>query len=115
MMTMFPLTLLSRCINVDAAIFSRLLLYIVWVQYRLEEVKRRIEERRWTMAWTRNIERRLSTNRFSIGDFLTVVGMWRARARSRPHLLRLNEHQLRDIGIDRTTAAREASKPFWRD
>jgi uncharacterized protein YjiS (DUF1127 family) len=67
------------------------------------------------MAWTRRIERRLSTNRFSIGEFLTVIGMWRARARSRRHLLRLNEHQLRDIGIDRAEAAREASKPFWRD
>lgn len=67
------------------------------------------------MAWTSRIERRLSTYRFSIGDALTVIGMWRDRARSRRHLLWLNEHQLRDIGIDRMSALHEASKPFWRD
>lgn len=67
------------------------------------------------MAWTHRIERHLLSHRISIGAFLGILGMWRARARSRRHLLWLNEHQLRDIGIDRASAVREAGKPFWRD
>ncbi len=39
---------------------------------------------------------------------------WYERSRQRHSLARLNEHLLRDIGVDRVTAMEEASKPFWR-
>jgi len=40
---------------------------------------------------------------------------WRARARSRRDLARLDDHILKDIGISRADAHRESSKPFWRE
>ncbi|MEL6205500.1 MAG: DUF1127 domain-containing protein [Pseudomonadota bacterium] len=33
--------------------------------------------------------------------------------RSRRHLDDLSTHQLRDIGVTRTEAKREAARPFW--
>lgn len=41
------------------------------------------------------------------------LGQWIRVARERRRLAGLNEHQLRDIGIDAATAAREAGRPFW--
>jgi uncharacterized protein YjiS (DUF1127 family) len=40
-------------------------------------------------------------------------GKWLRVARERRMLAGLNEHQLRDIGIDEATAAAEAARPFW--
>ncbi|MCY4470868.1 MAG: DUF1127 domain-containing protein [Thiotrichales bacterium] len=39
---------------------------------------------------------------------------WNRRARTRRHLLTLNDHLLADIGLSRTDAIREASRPFWQ-
>jgi uncharacterized protein YjiS (DUF1127 family) len=39
---------------------------------------------------------------------------WRARARSRCLLARLDDRMLRDIGIDRTRAWQETGKWFWQ-
>lgn len=39
---------------------------------------------------------------------------WRERSRSRRDLMRLNEHQLQDIGLSRVDAEAEWQKPFWR-
>jgi uncharacterized protein YjiS (DUF1127 family) len=36
------------------------------------------------------------------------------RARQRNALVSLSDHELRDIGITRVDAAREAEKPFWK-
>lgn len=36
------------------------------------------------------------------------------RRRGRRELLELDERLLRDVGISREQAQREASKPFWR-
>lgn len=36
------------------------------------------------------------------------------RSRQRRALGRLDDHLLRDIGISRAAAAREARQPFWR-
>ncbi len=54
----------------------------------------------------------------------TLVGLlslWRARARSRAadrrllsELAALDDHTLRDIGVNWPYLHREASKPFWR-
>lgn len=40
--------------------------------------------------------------------------LWRHRHESRHQLLRLDDHLLRDIGLDRQGAIEEANKPFWR-
>jgi len=41
------------------------------------------------------------------------LGQWIRVARERRMLAGLNEQQLRDIGIDAATAAKEATRPFW--
>ena len=40
---------------------------------------------------------------------------WHELARQRRALLALNDHMLKDIGISRAEAEREASRPFWSD
>ncbi len=40
--------------------------------------------------------------------------LWRNRASQRYQLQTLDDHTLKDIGITRIDALREASKPFWR-
>lgn len=39
---------------------------------------------------------------------------WRERARERRQLLAMDDRALRDIGISRVDALREANKPVWR-
>jgi uncharacterized protein YjiS (DUF1127 family) len=39
---------------------------------------------------------------------------WQERLRSRRMLRGLDDHMLRDIGIDRSAAEQEGSMPFWR-
>jgi uncharacterized protein YjiS (DUF1127 family) len=39
---------------------------------------------------------------------------WRERARQRRNLASLDDRMLKDIGIDRATARKEADKPFWQ-
>ena len=41
------------------------------------------------------------------------LGQWIRVSRERRRLAGLNEHQLRDIGIDAATAAEETSRQFW--
>jgi uncharacterized protein YjiS (DUF1127 family) len=41
------------------------------------------------------------------------LDQWIRVARERRRLAGLSERQLRDIGIDDTTAAREVARPFW--
>lgn len=41
------------------------------------------------------------------------IGEWRRRSRSRQELEGLSDATLRDIGITRCDALREAQKPFW--
>lgn len=40
---------------------------------------------------------------------------WRTRVKARRALARLDDHMLRDIGLDRLTANREVSRRFWQD
>lgn len=69
-----------------------------------------IEERLRTKPWescirgTRNILFRL----------FNTLGQWQERAAQRRQLGMLDNRMLADIGVDRATAAMEASKPFWR-
>lgn len=64
------------------------------------EVPSRFEMRRGFRRWlTATLDRGLD---------------WLDRARSRRQLARLDDRQLRDIGVSRTDADREAAKPFWK-
>lgn len=52
------------------------------------------------------------------GAFRTLanaLAAWQQRIESRRHLLELDDRLLRDIGISRYDALREAAKPFWRE
>lgn len=44
---------------------------------------------------------------------LKTLAEWRLRQRQRHQLSRLDDRMLRDIGLDRAAAMREADKPFW--
>jgi uncharacterized protein YjiS (DUF1127 family) len=44
----------------------------------------------------------------------TLITSWIERVRQRHALAALDERDLRDIGISRVDATREAQKPFWR-
>lgn len=50
----------------------------------------------------------------SRGDLREILSVWRDRARQRRRLTSLDDRLLRDIGLDRLDAMREAGKPFWR-
>ena len=43
-----------------------------------------------------------------------VLTAWERRARERRTLAEMPEHMLKDLGISRVDARREADKPFWR-
>lgn len=46
---------------------------------------------------------------------LATVNRWRRRSRSRAELGEMDERALHDLGLSRTDATFEASKPFWRE
>lgn len=43
-----------------------------------------------------------------------IVTTWDMRRRTRKALLKLDHHDLYDIGLTRQQALAEAAKPFWR-
>jgi uncharacterized protein YjiS (DUF1127 family) len=50
-----------------------------------------------------------------LGALVIAFQEWQERHRSRRDLMRLSEHQLKDIGLSSFDAEEEYSKPFWRD
>jgi len=46
---------------------------------------------------------------------LKTLHSWYERSKQRRRLAQLDDHLLRDIGIDRVAAMKEAYKPFWRE
>ncbi|HEY5701164.1 MAG TPA: DUF1127 domain-containing protein [Gammaproteobacteria bacterium] len=44
-----------------------------------------------------------------------ILVTWQRRVENRQHLLDLDERLLRDIGLSRYDALKEAAKPFWKD
>jgi len=56
----------------------------------------------------RHILRRL------LGSFLVLLGEWSRRSRQRRELAAMSDCSLRNIGVTRYDAYREARKPFWR-
>lgn len=49
----------------------------------------------------------------SLGAFVSVLTTWSERLRQRRHLAGLDDHMLRDIGLNREDVAWECNKPFW--
>ncbi|MBL9046630.1 MAG: DUF1127 domain-containing protein [Tabrizicola sp.] len=49
-----------------------------------------------------------------LGRFARFLQLSAARRQSRQKLALLDEHLLRDIGLDTHCAAEECAKPFWR-
>jgi uncharacterized protein YjiS (DUF1127 family) len=67
-----------------------------------------------TRSRTRRSNRPLKAWERAVVYAIATVMLWRERVRQRRALARLNEVQLRDIGITRGQAQFEANKPFWR-
>ncbi|WP_343715880.1 DUF1127 domain-containing protein [Inquilinus sp.] len=67
---------------------------------------------------TRVVERRVSRSALSrpatFAGLVQTLDLWLERARTRRQLDALTDHELRDLGLDRGDALREAAKPFWR-
>lgn len=57
------------------------------------------------------------SNRLSrvFNGLVNALALWQHRADERRHLLELDERMLRDIGLSRYDALKEAAKPFWKD
>jgi uncharacterized protein YjiS (DUF1127 family) len=52
-----------------------------------------------------------------VGGWLRTLGFWIERSRQRKQLgelAELNDYLLKDIGVSREAARREAAKPFWQ-
>ena len=49
------------------------------------------------------------------GHIHDMVATWRERSRTRARLADLDDHMLRDIGLNPEMVDREIRKPFWRD
>jgi uncharacterized protein YjiS (DUF1127 family) len=58
--------------------------------------------------------RRRGLQKFALVAVARVL-RWHELARERRALLTLDDRMLKDIGVTRAAAAREAGRPFWRD
>ena len=60
----------------------------------------------------------LHRTRYGVAEALTrcfdLIISWQDRAKQRRQLMEFDDALLKDIGISRADAEREANKPFWR-
>lgn len=49
-----------------------------------------------------------------LGDATNVINLWRWRRRERRAIGQLDDHMLRDIGLNRLAAEQIAARAFWR-
>lgn len=49
-----------------------------------------------------------------LGEAGNVINLWRWRRRERRAIRHLDDHMLRDIGLDRVTAESIGTRPFWK-
>lgn len=59
--------------------------------------------------------RRRFARKSVVAAVLELVADAAARRKSRRALARLDDHMLRDIGLDRAAARAECSRHFWQD
>lgn len=59
-------------------------------------------------------EPRLAGPNHYVTRFVAALQRWHERARERRQLLAMTDRDLRDLGISRVDAWREANKPLWR-
>jgi uncharacterized protein YjiS (DUF1127 family) len=52
--------------------------------------------------------------RHMLSSLVRTVEIWLIRQHGRQELNSLDDQQLKDVGLSREDALREASKPFWR-
>jgi uncharacterized protein YjiS (DUF1127 family) len=57
---------------------------------------------------------REKSGRRILTSLVYTLGTWLIRRDGRQELSSLDDEQLKDVGISREDALREASKPFWR-
>ena len=50
----------------------------------------------------------------ALHEIAHMVHVWQERAQARRQLAELDDHLLRDIGVDRDSLRHEIDKPFWR-
>ena len=62
--------------------------------------------------WERQ-RRRVRKMLIAVNSLARLCGRMLERRRSRIALLELSDHQLKDLGISRADAYREAIRPFW--
>ncbi len=62
----------------------------------------------------RPVARRGAAQPSLLGRAVEVLATWRERHRQRAQLLQLDDHLLRDIGLNRGEAEAEWHKGFWR-
>ncbi len=62
---------------------------------------------------TDGLRRFVETLGAPLAGLLNMLLAWRERARSRHQLAGLDDYMLRDIGVDRASAAAESDKAFW--
>jgi len=60
------------------------------------------------------VKRGLKTRSGVLRRLVSVVQTWRARARARAELARLDNLALGDIGLDRTIVDLEVQRSFWQ-
>jgi len=65
-------------------------------------------------ALLQSIAHRLDKSLPTIASVIRTAAIFRARARQRQQLYTLSDSQLKDMGITKTDARIEASKPFWQ-
>ena len=53
------------------------------------------------------------TGAFVAGRLRRLIVLWSTRLHERRALAEMDDRMLRDIGIDRLQAQREADRPFW--
>lgn len=49
-----------------------------------------------------------------LSDATNAINVWRWRRRERRAIRHLDDHMLRDIGLDRVTAESIGTRPFWK-
>lgn len=54
------------------------------------------------------------SNQTPVVRFLSALLLWQERAGQRRRLAEMEGHMLKDLGISRSQAVAEASKPFWQ-